>query len=143
MLGFVAVLLPVSVVLHILPSLTRPDVFFAVTVPPGFRATADARRILARYRAILWSSTAIAIGLALVAGMEIAALLCQAAGLLLAIACGHRETLAFAAAPPSVREIDLSAPEEHLPGGPAVPALPILFLGGLGFWARAHWATLP
>lgn len=33
-----------------LPDLTRPDLYFAVTVPPGFRDSAEGHAIVRRYR---------------------------------------------------------------------------------------------
>jgi hypothetical protein len=38
----------IGVVLYLLPTLTRQDIFFAVTVPAGFRGTEEAKGILRR-----------------------------------------------------------------------------------------------
>jgi hypothetical protein len=46
-----------AVIGHVLPGVTRPDVFFGVTVDPAFRETDQARRILRRYRAMVWAGT--------------------------------------------------------------------------------------
>ena len=45
---FIVVLLLMSGLFHVVPGLTRPDIFFAVTVPPEFR-----QRVLDEARAIL------------------------------------------------------------------------------------------
>ena len=140
---FVAVLLLMSGLLQIVPGLTRPGIFFAVTVSPEFRRTSDARRILRKYRVIVWCSALAAIALELAAGMELAALLLQAAGFLWALVGAHASALAYAAAPGSVVEVDLAAPRERLPGGPIVAALPVLSLVALGIWAGLHLDSLP
>jgi uncharacterized membrane protein len=137
------VLLAMSVLFHVIPGLTRPGVFFGVTVPPEFRQTMDARVILHRYRTILWSFTTVALALAVALGMEAATLLCQAAGFLAAFAIARRETQAHAAPADAIREVDLSLPPETLPGGPVVLLPPILSLYALALWAATHWDALP
>ena len=39
-----------AAILWFMPRLTRPDLYFAVTVPPGFRDEPDGKLILGRYR---------------------------------------------------------------------------------------------
>lgn len=39
-----------AAILWFIPRLTRPDLYFAVTVPPGFRDEPDAKLILGQYR---------------------------------------------------------------------------------------------
>ena len=140
---FVPLLIMMGTLFHIIPGLTRRDFFFAVTVAPEFRRTSDARRILRRYRAIVWSTTLVASGLQLVAGMATAAVLLQATGFLWALVGAHLAARAYATTPSSILEVDLAMPQERLPGGPIVALLPVLFLGGLGLWARLHWDRLP
>ena len=140
---FSLVLILMSALFHFIPALTRPDLFFAVTVAPEFRGTADARRILLRYRTIIWRTTLAAIILELAAGMVVASMLLQLVGFLLALATGHRASLAYGAMPSSIVEVDLAMPQERLPGGPIVALLPVLFIGTLGVWAGFHWDRLP
>jgi uncharacterized membrane protein len=140
---FVPLLIMMGGLFHIIAGLTRSDLFFAVTVAPEFRRTSDARRILLRYRAMVWSTTLVASGLQLVAGMAVAALLLQAMGFLSALVGAHRAARAYAATPSSILEVDLAMPQERLPGGPIVALLPVLFLGALGLWAALHWDRLP
>ena len=109
---FVLLLILMSGLFHLIPILTRPDVFFAVTVAPEFRRTSGARRILLRYRAIVWSFTLVATGLELVSGMAVAAVLLQVMGFLWALVGGHRAALAYAASPSSILEVDLAMPQE-------------------------------
>jgi uncharacterized membrane protein len=128
---------------HIVPTLTRPGLFFAVTVAPEFRRTSEARRILRMYRAIVWSAALIAVALQLATGIALAVILVLVAGFIGALVSCHGRALAYAAAPSPIREVDLAAPRETLPGGPAIAALPLLFLGVLGLWTRLHWDRLP
>jgi uncharacterized membrane protein len=140
---FVLLLILMSGLFHIIPGLTRPDLFFAVTVAPEFRRTSDARRILLRYRAIVWSTTLVASGLELVSGMAVVAVLLQVMGFLWALVGGHRAARAYAASPSSILEVDLAMPQERLPGGPIVAVLPALFVGTLGLCVGYHWDRLP
>jgi uncharacterized membrane protein len=141
---FVLVPLSMSGLLNILPGLTRPDLFFAVTVSPPFRSTSVARRILRKYRAIVWGSALAAIAFELTARMEVAALLLQAVGFLWAPVNAHGSALAYAAAAPnSVVEVDLAAPRERLHGGPIIAALPVVSLVALAIWASLHLDSLP
>jgi uncharacterized membrane protein len=140
---FVLLIILMTGLFHIMPGLTRPDLFFAVTVAPEFRQTSGARRILRRYRAMVWVSALVAVALELVAGMAVAAVLLQLLGFLWALVDGHRAARAYAAAPSSILEVDLAMPQEHLPGGPIVASLPALSLGALGLWAGLNWDRLP
>ena len=140
---FVPLLILIGGLFHIMPGLTRPDLFFAVTVAPEFRRSPAARRILGKYRAIVWIATLIASGLVLAAGMAVAAVLLQAVGYLWGLVGANRAVRAYAAAPSSVLEVDLATPPERLPGGLMVAALPVLSLAALGFWVSFHWDRLP
>src|SRR5690348_15794710 len=57
-------LLLVGLFQHIMPDLTRPDLFFGVTVDPGFRDSQRARAIRHRYSVAIWTAALIALGLA-------------------------------------------------------------------------------
>ena len=50
-MGGMAILM--AAVFWLMPRLTRPDLYFAVTVPPGFRDVPEAKSILRQYRAEL------------------------------------------------------------------------------------------
>ena len=129
--------------LHIVPTLTRPEIFFAVQVGPEFRRTAEGRAILRQYRLIVWISTAAAILLSLAVGLPAVALAVEAAGILGAMVRAHAQALHHAHAPSPVVEVELSAPPERLPGGPVVVLLPTLSLIGLGLWATFNPNSLP
>lgn len=143
MILFVLALLLISGLFHIIPGLTRPDIFFAVTVAPEFRRTPDARRILGRFRIIVWSCTLVAIALQLAAGLALVTILIQGTGFLWALVSSHGRTLAYAAPSSPVREVNLAAPPERLPGGLLVALLPLISLVALGLWASLNWNRLP
>jgi uncharacterized membrane protein len=138
----VPVLLLVAGLLHFVPQLTRPDLFFAVTVPPEFRRSKEGRQILQRYRVIVWSSTLLAIAMA-AAGLPLAAVLIPGAGYLWGFVNSHQRAMAYAAAPDPITEVDLAAPREGFPGGAIVALLPVVALAALGTWAAFHWDRLP
>ena len=140
---FVAPLLLMTLLFHMIPALTRPDLFFAVTVQPEFRRTPQGHRILRRFRVILWSCAIAAIVLELTTGLALAALLIQAAGCLGSFINAHAQTQTHRVAPNPVIAVDLSAPTERLPGGPITALLPIAFIAALGIWVALHWDRLP
>ena len=140
---FVPLLMVIGGLFHIIPGLTRPDLFFAVTVAPEFRRSSAARRTLGRYRAIVWIATLMASGLVLASDMPVAAVLLQAMGFLVGLVSAHRAVEAYAAAPSSVLEVDLATPPERLPGGLFVALLPVLWMAVLGLWVGFHWDRLP
>ena len=139
---FAVPILLLSALFHFLPGWTRPDLFFAVTVDPAFRRAEAGRRILLRYRLILWSFTAGAAGLLLATGFE-GMVLVQAAGFAIALAVARRQTFAHAVPPSAIVEVDLAAPPETLPGGPLVALLPVASLAVLALWAARNWDRLP
>jgi uncharacterized membrane protein len=140
---FTVILLLMGGLFSIIPGLTRADLFFAVTVTPDFRQTADARRILQRFWTIVWTSTVAAIVVELATGLTLISLLILAGGFLSALVSSHGRALACAAAPNPVLEVNLGAPREGLPGGPIVALLPVLSLAGLGLWVGLNWDRLP
>ncbi len=52
-----------------MPHLTRPDIFFAITVEPGFRNSPDAIAILGKYNRRICMHTAVAVALAAACGV--------------------------------------------------------------------------
>jgi hypothetical protein len=140
---FTVILLLMGALFSIVPGLTRPDLFFAVTVSPDFRQTAAARRILQRFWMLVWTSTLAAVAVELATGLALISLLILAAGFLGALVSSHGRALAYAAAPHPVLEVNLAAPREGLPAGPIVTLLPVLSLAGLGLWVGLNWDRLP
>ena len=132
----------VSALVHFLPDWTRPDLFFGVTVAPAFRRGSEGVQILRQFRIRAWLGSALAILLIGVTGHAEFTLV-QVAGFLLALTLAHRETLAHAAVPSAILEIDLSAPRETFPGGFLVTLPPFAALAALAVWVKTHWDQLP
>jgi uncharacterized membrane protein len=136
-------LVSMSTIGHFMPRLTRPDVFFGVTVDPVFRTTDAARRILRDYRIALWCSAiaaAACIGVLHRAGIAFIVYSIAVCG---AQVASHRRALIHATTRSTAIEVDLSAPREHIPGGLLAVLLPFAALAGLSLWAVAHMDRLP
>src|SRR5579859_5697431 len=98
-------LLAISGLYSIVPRLSRPDLFFAVTVAGGFRSTPEAQAIVKRFQTTVWGMTLLAIALEAALRMPVvavAALLIQAAAFTWAIVEAHARALRFAVKPASV-----------------------------------------
>jgi uncharacterized membrane protein len=128
---------------HFLPGFSRPDLFFGVTVDPAFRNTNKARRILRKYRIALWSCAIAVSTLDLVMHRPGVALILYVTGICCAQVASHRSALIHAVSRSITIEVDLSAPQEHIPGGLLAALLPLIVLLGLGLWAVAHVDRLP
>jgi uncharacterized membrane protein len=139
----------VGVVFHFLPRLARPDIFFAVTVAPGFRDTEDARRILGRYRAQSWTVTlvgAVLVTLALASRMPVlipAGSLVQIAGVLGAFVAARGRVLPYASASSPLRAAELAPRGEHLPGGWPAQLGPFAILGAAAALLALRWQEIP
>ena len=133
----------ISTLGHFLPQVTRPDVFFGVTVDPAFRTSDSARRILRGYRIALWCSAIAAGAFIWVFQRAGAAFLIYVIGTTAALVTSHRRALIHATTRSTTIEIDLLAPKEHIPGGLLVALLPFVALIGLGLWTVPHMDRLP
>jgi uncharacterized membrane protein len=138
---------------YLLPRLTRPDVYFAVTVPPEFRDSAEGCSILRRYRVevIIFGVLALLIVLAAIRIPEpnhlmlvtLAGLFSQVVGAFLAYYRARGRVLPHAAAPATVREAALVPREAHLPGGWVLQPPPFALLAGTALWLHLHWEQIP
>lgn len=68
MLGFIVL---VAVSSHLAPYVTRRDIFFGVTVSPGFRDGLAARSISRRYAVEIWGLALVAAGLVAMSPMPL------------------------------------------------------------------------
>src|SRR5579872_1763363 len=139
-------LVAISGLYSIVPRLSRPDLFFAVTVAAGFRSTPEAQAIVKRFQTTVWTMTLLAIAMEAVFRVPVAAvaaLLIQAAAFAWALVEAHARALPFAVKPASVVEVDLNATAERVPGGLTAVLLPIGALIGIGVWAGMNMDRLP
>ena len=141
------------VISYLMPRLTRPDVYFAVTVPPEFRDSAEGCSILKRYRAevTIFGVLALLIVLAAIRIPEpnylmvvtLAGFFLQGVGVFLAYYRARGRVLPHAAAPATVREAALVPREAHLPGGWMLQFPPFALLAATAIWLHLHWGQIP
>lgn len=133
----------------LIPTRTRPDLYFAVTVPPEHRRTPEGEETLARYRraVALWGAASLAL---LVGGMAMGSVVpgylatpLLLAGQLTAYFAARRRTRPFAVAPSTVREAVLVPRSLHLAGGFWGQAGPFLLLGGVALLLALAWSSIP
>lgn len=146
---FVVVVLS-GLLLAVMPQLTRPDVFFAVTVQPALRRSEAGRRALRWYRFTSVGSTLAALAGIWLAGRHGAAvpfaLLAVALQLFGAIGgflLARRLVLPHAVAPSATREAVLVGRRTQLPGGWPVQVIPFALIAAAGFVVAARWSALP
>jgi uncharacterized membrane protein len=135
----------VALICQLAPRLARPELFFGVTVRPGFPERPEARAIARGYASAIWF-------MALVAGALVATdpaplasgpvLLGQMLGASLAFVRAHRAARPFSVRPAAVREADLGT-RPSLPGGILVQAGPFLLLLAAAVYVAAHWPDVP
>lgn len=131
-----------------MPRLTRPDLCFAVTVPPTFPASPAGRAIVRRYR--VWIALHAAIGLALGAlaarvwpGGALVGLVWQNLGAFVAFLHARSRVLPHAVAPTTVREAELARRSPRPLGGWWLQLLPFALLAATAVYLRARWSDLP
>lgn len=138
-----------ALIFYALPRWSRLDVYFSVTVPPGFRDTADGRRILKIYRihcvlhAIIGSILALAIAWFARAQFAIAGILWAFFGCRIAFQLARKRVKPYYAAPTTKRETTVSKRSNWLPGTPLFYLGPFLILAAAAFDIRIHWNDIP
>jgi uncharacterized membrane protein len=141
------------VVSFLVPRLTRPDIYFAVTVPPEFRDSTEGCSILKRYRVEVTISSLLGL-LVVLAAVRIpepnylevampAGLFLQGVGLFLAYYRARGRVSRHAAAPATVREAALVPREARLPGGWPLQFPPFTLLAATALWLHQHWGQIP
>ncbi len=140
-----------GILLHLVPRLSRPEIYFSITVPPSFRNTSDALRIFRRYH--LWVSLHTLIAIALVLGASSLgrpvfflfpiAIAWQTAGWLLAFLAARRDVRPFAVAPSTVREAEVAPRRAELPGGLLLQLGPFAILASTALYLRSRWEEIP
>ncbi len=157
LLMYFLVPLGVGALLAVMPWLSRPETWFAVTVAPGFRQSEPGRRVLRDYMKgiagiillvlvmqalVLWLSDDRAlIGLAHVSGV----LFLSLAGLVVFIYC-RRQLLPYSQSQSRQREVGLEPPltaRQVIPGPLWLQAIPYLLLVLPMSWVALHFADVP
>ena len=129
---------------YLMPRLTRPDVYFAVTVPPEFRDSAEGCSILKRYRVEVAILSVVALLIVVAAlripepryllGLTLAGLFLQVVGAFFAYYRARKRVLPHATKPATVREAALVRREARLPGGWPLQLPPFALLAATAIW---------
>ena len=137
--------LNVAILWH-MPRLTRPDLYFAVTVPSGFRDAPTGKSILRRYRTqlVLISLLALLIFAAGVACIGVRfvsqGVIIQVFGGFIAFYLARKRTLPYGVSPTAVRETELREHERIIPGGWIAALGPFILLAVFAAYLWFHGA---
>jgi uncharacterized membrane protein len=135
-----------GLMMHALPSMSRPDIFFAVTVPYEFRLDERARAIRREYRLLVWTISAMAGALVMVLPHSVLpAAGLQMMGTSAAWMRAHHRVKPFALrvlGQPS-RVASLEPRVRGIPGGPLVAAGPFIILIGSAALLWLNWDRIP
>jgi uncharacterized membrane protein len=132
-----------------LPNLSRPEIFFGVTLAADFRQTSEARRILRVYRltTLLCGMVALAITAAAIASHKDALIALLPFPMVLGpygvYLWAHVRIRGYRVVPSLTREAPLTAEQPHLPGGLPAQAGPFIILALSGAFLAWRWSLLP
>lgn len=132
-----------------LPLWSRPGIFFAVTVVPEFRNSAEAARILRNYRVQTLFHVAISFALIVMGALSarfaflILGIFWLIVGPLFSIARAHKKALRHAVASPTIREASLAPHSAKLPGGWLLQLGPYAILAVAAVYIALHWQQIP
>ena len=130
---------------HLAPQLTRQDIFFGVTIAPGFRHERTARMVSRRYTREVWLlalMAAVLVGTSRAPLLSVPVLAAQGFGAFVAFAKARRALLPYAAAPTALREAEL-APRPPLPGGAVGQLGPFAIVLASAAHVALHWSQFP
>jgi len=136
----------------ITPRISRPDMFFAVTVHPSFRGSLAGRGIQRSYdRSVvalaLISLLPVAFARSRIPWLGLAGMLApmavETAGWIGVFVAARKRTLPHRAEPSAEREAELLPRRVSLPGGWLAQAGPFLILGIVCLWLGLRWDGIP
>jgi hypothetical protein len=140
-------LLLIAVASSFLPGLTRPDLFFAVTVPTGFGRSAAGRALVGRYRWWGWAGTTmLALGVVGLGDGAAAFVAATGGGVAVwagAFLAGRRAARPHGVAPAPVRTATLAVRTEAVPGGTLALILPLVILAARAGECFLRWDEIP
>jgi uncharacterized membrane protein len=142
MLGFIVL---VAASIHLAPQLTRREIFFGVTVSPGFRDGPVARSVSRRYAMEIWGFAFVAAALVGTSPMPLISgpmLVTQTIGGFIAFSRARRAVRPNAVAPATIREAELG-PRPELPGGLIGQLGPFLILFAAAAYLGLYWEDVP
>ena len=138
----------------LMPRLSRPDLFFAITVQPDFRKSRDGREIMRQYSVWVLVSLVLGtfVGMAGIFGgfssssqvlLFIMATGVQVAGLFAALMTARSRARLHQAVPETRREADLRPRPTKPPGGWLAQLAPMLILVAAGLFLGLRWDDVP
>ena len=140
----------VGAIIFAIPNLSRRNILFAVPVPPGFRASVEARRSIAAFRWLVGVVTIVGVAAYFLAPEAWLEALTVAAPVATLVAAGysyvrqHRMLLPFAAQPAArPREASLTASPDRLPYFVWTAAIPFGLLATAAAALYANWSSIP
>jgi len=142
MLGFIVL---AAATCHLAPQLSRRDIFFSVTVPPGFADSSIGRAVSRRYAFEIWVLALMAAGLVATSPMPVVSggmLFAQTIGAWVAFMKARYAVLPHSVAPATIREAEIG-PRPSLPGGLAGQIGPFVILLAAALYAGLHWDAVP
>lgn len=138
-----------TVLFWFMPRLTRHDLYFAVTVAPGFRDDSEGKSILRRYRTELILASALALA-AVVAGVSWIGVgfipgcfYMQVAASFIAFYRARQHVLPHAVPPTTIREAELGDGNRIIPGGWVVASGPFVLLAACAAYLWIHGEEIP
>jgi uncharacterized membrane protein len=138
-----------TVLFWFMPRLTRHDLYFAVTVAPGFRDDSEGKSILRRYRTelILASALALAAVVAAVSWLGVGVIpgcfYMQVAASFIAFYRARQHVLSHAVPPTTIREAELGGGNRIIPGGWVVASGPFVLLAACAAYLWIHGEGIP
>jgi uncharacterized membrane protein len=141
----------VAVAAWITPRVTRPDLFFAVTVKPSFRASPAGAEILRQYNR--WVFIVAVAGLLPLAFIKLSRplvvlgllgpVMIELIGYFGAFLLARHRTMPYHVEPTTEREAVLAPRRVSLPGGWLAQAGPFLILAAMTVGLWIHWERIP
>jgi len=143
-----------AVMLHYMPLWRRQNLWFGVTVPPGFRQTPEARQVLRQYRRRIWAAAAVAGVVGSLAGVSSLARASSMVWLLpgsvllltftaIAVFALARNRILPFSREVTTRSAPLTRDTEALPGGTSVAIGPLGILLATALYLHANWQWIP
>jgi len=138
-----------AVLFWFVPRLTRHDLFFAVTVAPGFRDDPEGESILRHYRTelVLFCALALAAFVAGVSwlgvGIVPGGFLTQLVASFIVFYRARQRVLPHALPPTTIREADLDGGNRIVPGGGVVASGPFILLVACAAYVWIHGEEIP
>jgi uncharacterized membrane protein len=143
MLGFIVL---VALSSYLAPQMTRREIFFGVTISPGFRDGPAARSVSRRYAMEVWGlalAAALLVGTSPMPVISGPMLVAQTVGGLVAFSRARQAIRPHARAPATIREAEIGPREEQLPGGRIGQLGPFLILLATAVYVGVHWEDIP